>query len=106
MRAIRKQDVRNLYKVTCKDVKLILSGKYKKKLGSFIVKQEHIILTPTQIRFLTTLECKGKVLIGYLEKVRTGLYRFIDLETVMGEYYLLDTRECCKKCLDKILASR
>ena len=89
MRVVKKKHIQNAYKVTCKDIKLIIEGKYNKKLGSRIVKARDIILTLNQRLYLLNLKCKGKAVIGYLIKNKHKFY-FIDLHEFQDEFISLE----------------
>ena len=98
MRAFKKINIEHLYKLTCRDLHLIFNNKYKKKLGTTIVTASKIFLTTTQINFLLTLNCRGKVVIGYLKKINKNKFVFVDNVTVVDEYITLDNLPVCKKC--------
>ena len=98
MRAFNKTSIEHIYKLTCRDLYLIFNNKYRKKLGSIVVTPSKIFLTPQQLDFLLSLNCRGKVIIGYLKKVNKDKFIFIDRITVTDDYLPIDNLPLCDKC--------
>lgn len=102
MRVLSKQKIEYVYKLTCYEIDLIFRNKYRKKLGSSIATADMIVLTNAQIRFLLNIKCKGKATIGYLQKVNSKKFIFLDSVTVHEKYINLEKLGICEECIKKL----